>query len=202
MRLYYVRSTDVCSGAYAPGAGNPGFSKIIEGPSGLGYALRRRPVCMCHRSADSRRQAYTPRTGCSGRAAPIRAGICAGRVVFFHWCGVAKCSDAAANTGWLGRNEGIVGQPGDVAPRFRTGALPALPSMMAGRAPATGARRYVPRSSSTDFGAGSIDFSAAASRPGACERLRPRPLPPDSRPLRWRPAPGSGRFPARSRPVS
>ena len=123
-----------------------------------------------------------PGAGCSGWAAPIRAGICAGRAVFFHWCGVAKCSGAAANTGWLGRNEGIVGQPGDVAPRFRTGALPALPSMMAGRAPATGAPCYIPRSSSTDFGAGSIDFSAAASRPGPCERPRQCPLLPESRP--------------------
>ena len=143
-----------------------------------------------------------PGAGCSGRAAPLRAGICAGRVVFFHWCGVAKCSGAAANMGWLGRNEGIVGQPGDVAPRFRTGALPALPSMMAGRAPATGARCYIPRSSSTDFGADSIDFSAAASRPGPCELLRPRPLTPDSRPFRGCPAPGFGRFPSRPRPAS
>ena len=69
----------------------------------------------------------------------------------------------------------------------------------------TDLRRYMPRSSSTGFGAGSIAFSVPDPRPGprACPRLRSMawPSPPDSRPFRWRPAPGSGRFPSRSRPV-
>ena len=76
-----------------------------------------------------------------------------------------------------------------------------LLALTAGCAPRTVARPYIPRSRSTDFGAGSIDFSAAESRPGPCERPRQCPLLPESRPPRWRPALGSGRFPSRSRPV-
>ena len=70
------------------------------------------------------------------------------------------------------------------------------------RAPATGARHCIPGFGPTDFGAGSIHFSTADSRPGPREYRRQRPLLPDSRPRRWRPASGSGRFPSRSRLVS
>ena len=67
---------------------------------------------------------------------------------------------------------------------------------MTGCAPATGLRLYMPRSKSTDFCDGSTDFSAAASRPGSCERLRQWPLRPASRPPWWRPAPGCGQVSA------
>ena len=59
MRLYYVRGTDVCSGAYAPGAGKPSFSKIIQTISGGRRALVRPVGHPCHRSAATRCLTYT-----------------------------------------------------------------------------------------------------------------------------------------------
>ena len=71
---------------------------------------------------------------------------------------------------------------------------------------ATRAAGYMPKSGSTGIGAGSIDVSVAdpLDHPFERPRLRSmaRPLPPDSRPLQWRRAPGSGRLPSRPRPVS
>ena len=71
-----LRSTrvlrDVCSGAYVPGAGDPGFSKIIEGPSGPGCAPGRLAGGACHGSAAIRRQAYTARGGVFGAVPSVR----------------------------------------------------------------------------------------------------------------------------------
>ena len=89
-----------------------------------------------------------------------------------------------------------------VSVRSRSEARPDLPSLMAGRALAMRARHYMPRSRSIDFGLGSIDLSAAGSGPRPRECPRPRSWLPDSRPPRWRTAPGSDRFPSRSWPVS
>ena len=109
--------------------------------------------------------------------------------------GAAGAPDVASRPCDPGRN-------GAGAARFGTGARPEALSTMTGCAPAGGSCPYMPRSSSTDFGAGSIDLSFADSRDGSCERPRQWPLLPASRPPWWRPAPGSGRFPSRSRPDS
>ena len=59
----------------SPGAGNPGFSTIIEGPSGPGSAPKRRAGAACHGSAAIRRQAYAFRGAISAPAAACRASV-------------------------------------------------------------------------------------------------------------------------------
>ena len=74
-----LRSTrvlrDVCSGAYVPGAGEPGFSKIIEGPSGFARAAGRLADSACPGSAAIRRQAYTARGGVSAPCVGAAGGL-------------------------------------------------------------------------------------------------------------------------------
>ena len=178
-----------------PGAGVCGFSMIVGTLPGFSCAPRRPAGGACHRSADSRRQAYASRGGESARAAPVRA-VCSRRRA------VDKCSGSAGNAGRPERNDEIFAWNGTGFASFRTGPRPDLPSLMPRRAPATGPRRCIPGPGSTDFGVGSIDFSSAASRPGPREYRQQRPLLPASRPPRWRPASGSGRFPSRSRLIS
>ena len=66
MRLYYIRSTLYALAHTSPERGDPGFSKIIEGPSGLGCASKRRAGCVCPGSAAIRRHAYSGMAGVSG----------------------------------------------------------------------------------------------------------------------------------------
>ena len=142
----------------------------------------------------------------SAQATPVREGIRADRTPRALSFAVDKCSGAVVTAGRPERKDEVSGRLGAGSVRSRSDACPDLPSLTAGRALAMRARHYMPRSRSTDFGRGSIDFSAAESRP----RPRPRPrecprlrsLLPDSRPPRWRPTPGSGKFPLRSRPDS
>ena len=133
---------------------------------------------------------------------PVRAAICADRTLLASPFAVDKCAGTVVTAGWPGQKDEVSGQFRAGSVRSRSEARPDLPSLTTGRTLAMRARHYMPRSRSTDFGLGSIDFSAADSRPRPRACPRSRSLLPDSRPPRWRPTPGSGRFPLRSRPVS
>ena len=182
--LYYAVLRDVCSRAYAPVAAESGFSKIVGTSSGAGYAARRRAGGACHGSAASRRQTNTSRSGNVGSAYARPGGICADRTLLASPFAVDKCAGAVAASGWAERKHEVSGRLGAGSVRSRSDACPDLPSLTAGRALAMRARHYMPRSRSTDFGLGSIDFSAAASRPRPRACPRPRSLLPDSRPPR------------------
>ena len=183
-------------------ATDSGFSKIVGTSSGAGYAARRRAGGARHGSADSRHRRTPPGAEMSAQATPVRAGNCADRTLLASPFAVDKCPGTVATAGWPERKDEVSARLGAGSVRSRAGACPDLPSLTAGRALATGARHYMPRSRSTDFGLGSIDFSGPESRPRPRACPRPRSLLPDSRPPRWRPTPGSGRFPSRSRPDS
>ena len=196
---------DVCSGAYVPGPVDSGFSMIVGTPCGAGSAARRRAGAACDRSAATGRQAYLfpggiVGSGCIRSGRKLRGSV--------RTSLAARCCKVRRR----GRNRGAAGAGGRdfSSARHRLRAVPGRWSP--GCAFAEGRwrarmcpRPYISRSSSSDFGAGSIAFSLADPRPGprACPRPRsmPRPLPPESRPLRWPPTPGSGRLPSRLRPV-
>ena len=133
---------------------------------------------------------------------PVRAGRYTVRAVCSRRRAVDKCSGSAGNADRPERNGEIFAWNGAGFASIRTGPRPDLPSLMANYMPATGARRCIPGPGPIDIGVASIDFSTTASRPGPREYRRPRPLLPASRPPRWRPASGSGRFPSRSRLIS
>ena len=176
--------------------GSPGHRLALDTPPGAGQAAR---VTVLPTPGDRRTPAGA---GLSAQATPVRAGICADRTLLAPSFAVDKRAGAVATEGWPEQKDEVPGRLGAGSVRFRADACPDLPSLTAGRALAMRARHYMPRSRSTDFGLGSIDFSAADSRPRPRACPRPRSLLPDSRPPRWRPTPGSGRFPLRSRPDS
>ena len=169
MRLYYAGSTPCSTRCMrfvcAPGTGVCGFSMMVGAPSGCSCALRRWTGSMCHSSAVSRRQAYTSVSGVVGSGYGIGAGICADPTPHAPSFTVDKCAGAVTTAGGQEQEREIFCRTGTDSLRFRADACPDLPSLMAAPAPAMRACHYMPRSRSTDFGLGSIDFSAAASRP-------------------------------------
>ena len=138
-----LRSTrvlrDVCSGAYVPGAGNPGFSKIIEGPSGPGCAPRRRAGGACPGSAAIRRQAYPSRGVIVGpQAAFAGAGVRTARSEPAPCALVEKCAGATATGHWLEQEEKTVRRTEPSSVQFRTGGWPVVSSPTTGGVHRTG----------------------------------------------------------------
>ena len=107
MRMYSACSTQCMLRAYAPGAADSGFSKIVGISSGAGYAVRRWTGAVCHRSASTRRQTAPPRADLSAQDASVPAGSCADRSVQACLRAVEQCADVATNGGPLEHEEGI-----------------------------------------------------------------------------------------------
>ena len=173
-----------------------GHGLALDATLGAGQAAR---VTVLPTPGDRR---TPPGAELSAQAMLVRAGICAVRTPLASSFAVDKCAGAVATAGWPERKDEVSGRLGAGSVRFRTEARPNSRPVKASCVPAMVQCHYMPRSRSTDFGFGSTDFSASDSRPRPRACPRPRSLLPDSRPPRWRPAPGSGRFPSRSRPDS